>query len=198
MRLSAIPLQIKKAEAIQKTMLRQSECTDDCAYKKFCSQKGQERYISGLDQHMTKQDNHPQQEISEESKVNDTEDSNRERKSRRIALRKQQQAFLSMRDNKTKQLVTKMKNAGSYLYKNSELATRCNVEETLKKMPSSLYFNKSSNKKYHNLCTYKNPPEGIKELLGLGHTFVIVKRKSQPNIKKEKKQTKKSMSRDFI
>ena len=110
--------------------------------------------------------------------------------------------FLSVQDNKTKQLAIKMKNVGSYLYKEKvaqakkqcyetygfvadpELTTRQNVEETLKKMPSSLYFNKPSNKQYHNLCTHKKPPEGIEELLGLGHKFVIQKRKSKPEIKK--------------
>eukprot|EP00957_Ditylum_brightwellii_P042348 3206334-Ditylum_brightwellii.AAC.1 len=63
-------------------------------------------------------------------------------------------------------------------------------------MPSSLHFNKPSNKQYHNLCTHKKPPEGIEELLGLGHKSDIQKRKSNPEIKKGKKQTIQSTSKD--
>eukprot|EP00957_Ditylum_brightwellii_P200703 15300012-Ditylum_brightwellii.AAC.1 len=66
-----------------------SDCTNNCARTKFYSQKGQERYFSGLGKYKTKQNNHPQQEISEESKVNGTEDSKRKRQSSRITLRKQ-------------------------------------------------------------------------------------------------------------
>ena len=64
------------------------------------------------------------------------------------------------------------------------LRTARNAVEVLNKMPTALFFNKPSNKKYHNLCTYKQPPQGIGELLGLGHKFVIQKRKSNPQIEK--------------
>eukprot|EP00957_Ditylum_brightwellii_P188850 14375109-Ditylum_brightwellii.AAC.1 len=60
-------------------------------------------------------------------------------------------------------------------------------------MPMALFFNKPSNKKFHNLCTYKKPPEGIGELLGLGRKFVIQKRKSNP----QERNLTMSMSRDF-
>eukprot|EP00957_Ditylum_brightwellii_P089135 6787695-Ditylum_brightwellii.AAC.1 len=59
-----------------------------------------------------------------------------------------------------------------------------NAAEVLNKIPMALFFNKPSNKKFHNFCTYKQPPQGIGELLGLRHTFVIQKRKSNPQIEK--------------
>eukprot|EP00957_Ditylum_brightwellii_P174166 13260072-Ditylum_brightwellii.AAC.1 len=52
-------------------------------------------------------------------------------------------------------------------------------------MSTALFLNKSSNKNFHNLCTYTQPPECIEELLGIGHMFIIQKRKPNPQIDKE-------------
>eukprot|EP00957_Ditylum_brightwellii_P202959 15332624-Ditylum_brightwellii.AAC.1 len=65
-------------------------------------------------------------------------------------------------------------------------------------MPSSLYFNKPSRKKYHNLCTHKSPTEGAEELLRLGHKLVIQKRKSQPNIKKVLKTLRRDVQLKYL
>eukprot|EP00957_Ditylum_brightwellii_P033058 2506710-Ditylum_brightwellii.AAC.1 len=99
------------------------------------------------------------------------------------------------------QLAIKLKNDGSFLYKRKvvlakkqyyeecgyvadpNLRTKRNRVEVLNKMPRT-FFNKPSKMKFHNLCNYKQSPQGIGELLGLGHKFVIQMRKSNPQIEK--------------
>ena len=71
------------------------------------------------------------------------------------------------------------KQHGSYLTPNTPLWK--NTNEYLEQLPCQQYYSGIRNMSFHNLCTHNDPPEGVKQLLGLGLKFCIQSRRPQQN-----------------
>ena len=74
----------------------------------------------------------------------------------------------------------------TYLYKrygfvpNPSLPPWENYKIHLGKTPLKIYFNRITNKDYHNLCRSTQPPSNAGKLLGLGLNFCVQKRNVDP------------------
>jgi hypothetical protein len=56
---------------------------------------------------------------------------------------------------------------------NTEVAVKQNVGILLVTIPTLIYFNRSSNQAFHNLCTREKVPARVQYLLGLGLKFSL-------------------------